>query len=104
GCLRHRRLRRAARHHARAIRAVVVSAIDHRVPAVRRMGAAAAHLAKAGTRALINLSPEPVSNWVASATEDFGALLGITLALFVPLLCLLLIIAFLLCAGWALPR
>ncbi|CAH2812510.1 MAG: Putative transmembrane protein [Candidatus Burkholderia crenata] len=33
-----------------------------------------------------------------------GALLGITLALFVPLLCLALIIAFLLCAGWALPR
>jgi uncharacterized membrane protein len=66
--------------------------------------AGTAHLAKAGTRALINLSPEPVSNWAASATEDVGALAGITLALFMPLIFLALVIAFLLLAGWALPR
>lgn len=90
---------------------LAVGAFGHADPALLTIAAlaggtlaGAAHLAKAGTRALINLSPEPVSNWVASATEDFGALLGITLALFVPLLCLVLIIAFLLCAGWALPR
>jgi hypothetical protein len=66
--------------------------------------AGASHFAKAGTRALINLSPEPVSNWAASATEDVGALGGLTLALFVPLLFLVLVIAFLVFAGWALPR
>lgn len=32
--------------------------------------AASAHLTKAGSRALINLSPEPVSNWLASLSED----------------------------------
>ena len=52
--------------------------------------AGAAHLAKAGTRALINLSPEPVSNWAASAAEDVGVFGGMTLAFFVPLLFLLL--------------
>jgi Domain of unknown function (DUF4126) len=66
--------------------------------------AGASHFAKAGTRALINLSPEPVTNWAASATEDVGVLGGLTLAFFVPLLFLLLVIAFLVFAGWALPR
>ncbi|MEP6633905.1 MAG: DUF4126 domain-containing protein, partial [Luteimonas sp.] len=28
------------------------------------------HVLKAGSRALLNTSPEPVSNWTASATED----------------------------------
>jgi hypothetical protein len=90
---------------------LAVGAMGHADPATMTIAALAggtlagtAHLAKAGTRALINLSPEPFSNWVASATEDVGALLGITLALFVPLLFLVMLIAFLLFAGWALPR
>ena len=41
--------------------------------------ALASHALKAGTRGLINGSPEPVSNWVASASED--ALVVGTLAL-----------------------
>ena len=32
--------------------------------------AAGAHLAKASTRAAVNTSPEPVSNWVLSISED----------------------------------
>ena len=32
--------------------------------------AAGTHLTKAGGRALINTSPEPVTNWTASVTED----------------------------------
>src|SRR5690606_34172347 len=32
--------------------------------------ALASHAVKAGSRALLNTSPEPVSNWTASATED----------------------------------
>jgi hypothetical protein len=66
--------------------------------------AGAAHLAKAGTRAMINLSPEPLSNWAASFTEDILVFVGLSLALFVPLLFLALLFAFLLLAGWALPR
>ena len=32
--------------------------------------AAGAHLTKAGTRAAVNTSPEPVSNWAISVAED----------------------------------
>ena len=32
--------------------------------------AAGSHLTKAGTRAVANTSPEPVSNWILSITED----------------------------------
>ena len=44
--------------------------------------AAGSHLAKAGSRALINTSPEPFSNWAASAGEDFavGTLLWLAFA------------------------
>jgi len=38
------------------------------------------HLLKSGTRALVNLSPEPVSNWTASTTEDAAVLGGLALA------------------------
>jgi hypothetical protein len=66
--------------------------------------AGSAHLAKAGTRALINLSPEPFSNWIASSTEDVLVVVGLLLALFVPLLFLALMVGFLAFALWALPR
>ena len=36
--------------------------------------ASSSHFAKAGSRALINTSPEPFSNWAASFSED--ALVG----------------------------
>lgn len=68
------------------------------------MLAGSAHLTKAGTRALINFSPEPVSNWIASSTEDVLVGIGIALALFAPAVFLLFMIAFVLFAGWALPR
>ncbi|APA86978.1 DUF4126 domain-containing protein [Paraburkholderia sprentiae WSM5005] len=66
--------------------------------------AGTAHLAKAGTRALINLSPEPVSNLVTSTAEDGLVFGGVLLALFVPLVFLVLMVGFLLLAAWALPR
>ncbi|RKP43751.1 DUF4126 domain-containing protein [Trinickia fusca] len=66
--------------------------------------AGSAHLTKAGTRALINLSPEPLSNWIASSTEDVLVCVGLALALFVPLLFLLLMVGFLAFSSWALPR
>ncbi|WP_423196495.1 MULTISPECIES: DUF4126 domain-containing protein [unclassified Cupriavidus] len=66
--------------------------------------AGTAHAAKAGTRALINVSPEPFSNWVASFTEDVTATGGLLLAFFLPLLFLVLLGVFLVVAIWLLPR
>ena len=43
--------------------------------------ALASHGLKAGTRALLNASPEPVTNWTASAGED-AATLGVLALLF----------------------
>src|SRR6185369_17097 len=41
---------------------------------------AGVHFAKAGTRAAINTSPEPFSNWTASLAEDAVVPLGLWLA------------------------
>ena len=43
--------------------------------------AASSHFVKAGSRVMINTSPEPVSNWTASISEDIAAVGGIWLAL-----------------------
>lgn len=42
------------------------------------------HLLKSGSRALLNTSPEPVSNWAASATEDVAVVGGLSLAFTYP--------------------
>jgi hypothetical protein len=47
--------------------------------------AAAMHAAKAGTRAAINLSPEPFSNWTASLSEDALVPFGLWLAFVHPI-------------------
>ena len=62
------------------------------------------HLAKSGGRAVINTSPEPVSNWAASFTEEAVVLGGIWLAFAYPWLFLVLLVAFLLLAAWLLPK
>lgn len=59
---------------------------------------AVVHATKAGTRAAINTSPEPFSNWAASLTEDAAVPLGLWLALANPLAFLVLLGAFLLAA------
>jgi len=48
--------------------------------------ALSSHGTKAATRAMLNASPEPVSNWVASITEDILAVLSIVASVFVPVL------------------
>ena len=53
--------------------------------------AAAMHVAKAGTRATLNLSPEPFSNWAASLSEDAIVPLGLWLAFVHPLAFFLLL-------------
>jgi len=51
--------------------------------------ALASHGLKSGTRALLNTSPEPASNWVASAAEDTVVVGGLALALAHPWLALI---------------
>ena len=52
---------------------------------------AVVHFAKAGTRAAINTSPEPFSNWTASLAEDAMVPVGLWLAFTHPILFLLLL-------------
>jgi hypothetical protein len=66
--------------------------------------AAGAHLTKAGSRALINLSPEPFSNWTASLTEDALAIAALWTFVKYPLAFLGLLALFLLIALWLLPK
>jgi hypothetical protein len=65
---------------------------------------AGTHATKAGTRVLINTSPEPVSNWFASVGEDVAVILGLWMALAHPVLFIVLLILFILFMIWALPK
>lgn len=66
--------------------------------------AATSHTIKAGTRVLINTSPEPVTNWTASILEDVAVIGGIWTMLHYPLAFLVFFVAFLLLAIWLIPR
>ena len=66
--------------------------------------AATSHFTKAGSRILINTSPEPVTNWTASIAEDMAVIAGLWAALTYPWLFVVLMVAFLLLAAWLLPR
>lgn len=66
--------------------------------------ATTSHATKAGTRMLINTSPEPVSNWGASIGEDLLVLGGLWTALNHPVLFLVLLAVFILLAIWLLPK
>jgi hypothetical protein len=61
--------------------------------------AAGVHLAKAGTRAAINTSPEPFSNWTASLAEDAMVPLGLWAAITHPILFFVLLTLFLVAAA-----
>jgi len=66
--------------------------------------ASGAHLTKAGTRAVINTSPEPFSNWTASFAEDLLVPAGFLAAITVPAVFLVLLVAFLVAAAWLVPK
>ncbi len=51
------------------------------------------HLLKAGSRALLNVSPEPLSNWTASVTEDAAVIGGLALAFAHPWLALAIVVS-----------
>jgi hypothetical protein len=79
---------------------IAVASIGHARPAVQAIAAIAGaalatstHVAKAGTRAVANTSPEPFSNWALSVTED-GFVLGLGfLALTHPIAAALVVVA-----------
>ena len=66
--------------------------------------ALSSHGTKAATRALINTSPEPVSNIVVSLAEDVLAVVAVLLAVFLPVLVFFVIGAGLAISLWLLPR
>lgn len=66
--------------------------------------AAATHVTKAGSRALINTSPEPFSNWTASIMEDVAVIGGLWAALNHPTLFIVFLVLFILMMIWLLPR
>ncbi len=66
--------------------------------------AGASHLTKASTRAVINTSPEPVSNWTASISEDLLVLGGLWTMFNHPVLFLCLMVLFIALVIWLLPK
>ncbi len=66
--------------------------------------AATSHATKAGSRALINTSPEPVTNWTASITEDIAVIAGLWAALNHPVVFMVALIIFLVLVAWLLPK
>jgi hypothetical protein len=62
------------------------------------------HVAKTGSRALINTSPEPFSNVAASFGEDVTVIGGLALAIAYPITFLCLLAVFVLLLIWMLPR
>ena len=66
--------------------------------------AAGAHATKAGSRVLINTSPEPITNWVASLTEDLAVIGGLWTALHYPWVFIALMVVFMVLMIWVLPK
>ncbi len=66
--------------------------------------AAATHATKAGSRLVINGSPEPVSNWTVSLGEDTAVVAGVWSALAHPWVFLVFLSIFILAMIWLLPR
>lgn len=66
--------------------------------------AAGSHAVKAGSRVLINTTPEPFTNWAASLSEDLLVIGGLWTALHHPAVFLAGLVLFLLVSAWLLPR
>jgi len=66
--------------------------------------AAFTHATKAGARILINTSPEPVTNWLASFGEDIAVIVGLWTALHYPFAFIIFLIVFILLLIWFLPK
>lgn len=66
--------------------------------------AAGSHFTKAGSRVLINTSPEPFTNWTASFAEDIAVIGGLWAALSHPWAFLVMLAVFILVVAWTLPK
>jgi len=66
--------------------------------------AAGSHFAKAGSRAAINLSPEPFSNWAASFGEELAVGTVLWLAFAYPLAALVVLAALVAFMIWLIPK
>lgn len=66
--------------------------------------ALSSHGTKAATRALVNTSPEPVSNIMVSLSEDILAVVTMIAAVFLPVVVFLIVAAGLIFSFWLLPR
>lgn len=66
--------------------------------------AAGSHATKAGTRVLINTSPEPFSNWFASVGEDAAVIAGVWGCINHPVLFLVGLAGFIAFMVWWLPK
>ncbi|MCS3903463.1 hypothetical protein J2T55_001484 [Methylohalomonas lacus] len=66
--------------------------------------AAGVHATKAGSRVLINTSPEPFSNWATSLGEDAVVIGGLWAALFHPVIFLVALLVFIIVMIWLLPK
>lgn len=65
---------------------------------------AGSHATKAGTRVMINTSPEPITNWFTSVGEDVAVIAGLWTALYHPVLFIVLLVLFILLMIWLLPK
>ena len=65
---------------------------------------ATTHATKAGTRVLINTSPEPFTTWFASLGEDVAVFAGLWTALHYPTLFIIFLITFIIFCIWLLPK
>jgi Domain of unknown function (DUF4126) len=90
---------------------LAMSAVGDTTPAVELAAflvggslTAATHATKAGSRVIINTSPEPVTNWFTSLGEDFLVIAGIWTALTHPLIFVVFLVLFIILMAWLLPR
>jgi hypothetical protein len=66
--------------------------------------AAGSHATKAGSRVLINTSPEPFTNWTASIGEDIAVIGGVWACINHPFLFLIALALFIILMIWLLPK
>lgn len=66
--------------------------------------AAGTHATKAGTRMLVNTSPEPFTNWGLSVGEDVAVVAGLWTALNHPVAFLTFLLCFVVLIVWLLPK
>ena len=66
--------------------------------------AAVSHTVKSGSRAVINTSPEPFTNIMASVAEDILVIGGLFTALFSPTVFAVFLAIFLIVAIWIIPK